>query len=215
MLWRRAVKRFWIVWAARVLRQGRWLVTGIWLASYILMWSVVIGEGLLLLVLFRQIGLRSLDTVEGISRDGLAIGVTVPPLPLAAPAGVRPDQKSLLVFASNSCKPCQELMPALEEFLREKAERLAGFIVLESEPENGTALGCQNATRVLDAKAMENFRVRVTPFAYLVDQDMRVQAKGLVNHRGHLESLWKQASAQDASDKSGKAQKEEQQWPIK
>ncbi len=51
---------------------------GIWLISYIVLWAAVLALGVLVLLLYRQLGIMYLGTAEGVSRDGIDRGATAP-----------------------------------------------------------------------------------------------------------------------------------------
>jgi methylamine dehydrogenase accessory protein MauD len=168
-----------------------------WLVSYLVLWVIVACLAVLSLALFRQLGLQSLNTVDGISRDGLAIGSPAPSVDgfgsdrYASSLGKR----TLLVFASASCRPCQALMPALDEFVNDMRDLATTYVVLAGSPENADrqSLDTRTLKVVRDEKAADRFLVRVTPFAFIVGDDGLIQAKGLVNDRDHLENLWHDA----------------------
>jgi methylamine dehydrogenase accessory protein MauD len=176
-------------------------MSGIWLASYFFLWMVALCEAVLLAVLFRQLGLIGLNTVEGISRDGLPIGAAAPSVNGFGPSklgeGESTTRSALLVFASTSCRPCQALMPALDQFLDEMSDQVKGYVILASSDRSvePAVLETRSADLIQEEGAADRFRVRVTPFAFVVGVDGRIQAKGLVNNRDHLDSLWRAATA--------------------
>src|SRR5438067_7226270 len=97
---------------------------GIWIVSFIALWIIVIGEGVLILLLYRQLGVLYLGSAAGVSRDGLAVGSQAPDFTLADIDG-QPHKLSsmrgrniLLLFGSSHCDPCRRLLPGLEEFAR-------------------------------------------------------------------------------------------------
>ena len=51
---------------------------GIWLVSFIALWIIVILEGVLIVLLYRQLGVLYLGSASGVSRDGLAVGSPAP-----------------------------------------------------------------------------------------------------------------------------------------
>src|SRR5215210_5699136 len=103
---------------------------GIWLVSYIVLWVLVIVLGLLVVLLYRQLGILYLGSAEGVSRDGLAVGTQAPDFELSDQTGRRyrlgdfRGRRVLLLFGSPSCEPCRRLMPQLQEFAREHAEQI-------------------------------------------------------------------------------------------
>src|SRR6476659_4166401 len=95
---------------------------GIWLVSYIVLWALVVVLILLVILLYRQLGIMYLGSAEGVSRDGLAKGTTAPDFSLADQYGNVQRLSSyrgrpvLLVFGAPSCTPCRTLLPQMEEW---------------------------------------------------------------------------------------------------
>src|SRR6476659_6730503 len=95
---------------------------GIWLVSYIVLWLLVLGMGVLIFLLYRQLGVMYLGSAEGVSRDGLPVGTPAPDFNLQDQygnmqhlAGYR-GKPLYLVFGSPGCTPCRVLMPQLNEW---------------------------------------------------------------------------------------------------
>ena len=92
------------------------------------------------------------------------------------------------------CPVCKTLLPTL---LRVAAESARGRVVLASdgEPRASTAAfvrraGARPAAYLLSAELGLRFQVAKLPYAVLIDAAGVVRAKGLVNTREHLESLF-------------------------
>jgi len=83
----------------------------IFYVSYVAMWVLLIAEGILLLLVYRQFGLAALGTAEGVERDGLAIGEVAPAIRGVTAQGVsielvpQPGSLYLLMFVSPTCAP--------------------------------------------------------------------------------------------------------------
>ncbi len=105
------------------------------------------------------------------------------------------DSKSMLVFfLSPNCPVCKTLLPVLKS--SQKSERDWLDIVLSSD---GDAAEQQafideyelgNFTYILSSNLGMTYQVGKLPFAVLLDDDGIIRAKGLVNSREHLESLF-------------------------
>ena len=95
---------------------------GIWLVSFIALWIIVILEGVLIVLLYRQLGMLYLGSASGVSRDGLAVGSPAPDFQLPDADGQTRrlsdyrGRNVLLLFGSPHCDPCRRLLPNLEEF---------------------------------------------------------------------------------------------------
>ena len=115
---------------------------GIWLGSYIAVWSVVLFQGVVIFLLLRQLGTMYLGTAQGVARDGLPVGERAPdfdvrdaegrPLSLADFRGM----PLLLVFGSPDCTPCRQLIPDLNSFAQERPEELRVLFLRRGEVED-------------------------------------------------------------------------------
>ena len=190
-------------------------MTGVWLASYIALWAVVLVQGVLIFLLLRQLGVMYLGTAQGVARDGLAAGQRAPdftlpdlegqPVSLADFQGV----PLLLVFGSPNCAPCRTLIPDLNVFAHERREELRVLFlsrgVLEETRRFVTEAGAQvQVATHPDDELSDAYKARVTPFAFLIDGEGIIRAKGLANNREHLDLLLRAASVQ-GSDGRGSA----------
>jgi hypothetical protein len=101
-------------------------VSGVWLASYLVLWLVVFVLAFLLAGSLRQLGLLQLrlgdDPGALITDSGLERGAQAPEFVAAnsesgEPVSLYelPPVPRLLVFASPGCLSCRELMPGLNE----------------------------------------------------------------------------------------------------
>ena len=96
-------------------------MSGIVLISHLALWLLVLVNFVLVLLLYRHFGLMSLGTLEGVQRDGLALGDQTLPI-----VGVRADgtdtqwtasatRPSFLLFATPHCEPCRAVQPEFAE----------------------------------------------------------------------------------------------------
>ena len=174
-------------------------MSGIVLISHLALWLLVLVNFVLVLLLYRHFGLMSLGTLEGVQRDGLALGDQTLPI-----VGVRADgtdtqwtasarRPSFLLFATPHCEPCRAVFPDVNELA--DAADIDVAVVTDGPHEQAAALAAHVTSRRItvladDASgAFANYRVRVTPFAFVVGQDSRVQAKGLCNDPSRLREL--------------------------
>ena len=188
-------------------------MSGPWLASYVALWAVVLFQGLVIFILLRQLGVIYLGTAQGVARDGLSQGQRAPEFSLptldgqaVALSGFR-GMPLLLVFGSPSCAPCKNLLPDLEAFATEKRDELRVLFLSRGEIEESRRFAQELAVRVPvavhpDESLPEQYKVRVTPFAFLIDGEGVVRAKGLANNRAHLDMLLQQAAAGHVPERS-------------
>src|SRR5262249_52965185 len=107
----------------------------------------------------------------------------------------RPDGRStLLLFVSPTCPVCKTLLPALKS--SRKDERAWLDVVLASDGELTEqrefvrAQGLEAIPYVVSSALGLASQVGRLPFAALLDEQGVLRARGLVNSREHLESLF-------------------------
>ena len=188
-------------------------MSGPWLASYVALWAVVLFQGVIIFILLRQLGVIYLGTAQGVARDGLSLGQRAPEFSLpgldGATVALRDfrDAPLLLVFGSPTCAPCKTLIPDLEAFATEKQSELRVLFLSRGEIEESRRFAQENGARVPiavhpDEALAEQYKVRVTPFAFLIDREGVVRAKGLANNRDHLDMLLRQAAEGHVPERS-------------
>lgn len=175
-------------------------MTDLWLLSYVVLWLVVLFEGALIFVLLRELGVRALKTAEAISHDGLEIDELVPAVTVEDRDGrarvLAPDQRPLVViFGSRHCEPCRALAPVLNRFAAKHRELDFVFVVDDAAASVGAVVDDLKLTTPVLGRpgVMADYRVRVTPFGFLVDGGGHVRSKGLVSGEAGLRSLVRRA----------------------
>lgn len=182
-------------------------MSGVWLASYIVLWVLVLLLAFLLAGALRQLGLFQLrlgdDPGALITDSGLDRGATAPDFTaLDSEAGELvslsdlPAVPRMLVFASPGCLSCRELIPGLNE-VRKTRGGYDFLVVCRGDLESCQAFGRMNgleAPMVVDTTGQieKDYRVTLTPFAYLIDHEGRVVIRGIANDWRQLESLLEQ-----------------------
>lgn len=103
-------------------------------------------------------------------------------------------QSTLLFFASPTCPVCKKLLPVLRTLAADEAKWMR--LVLASDGDAGEHRAFARAQKlaqfpyVLSSQLGMTFRVSRLPFAVLIDENGIVKAKGLVNNREQVESLF-------------------------
>jgi methylamine dehydrogenase accessory protein MauD len=173
--------------------------------SNVVLWIVVICLVFVLLALTRQLGVlheRIAPAGALMLNRGLKVGDAAPVMAVADLQGsthevgaARSDGRStLLLFVSASCPVCKTLLPAVKS--SRKAERdwldvmLASDGELKEQQEFVRAQGLESIPYVVSAPLGLAFQVSRLPFAALIDETGVLRARGLVNSREHLESLF-------------------------
>lgn len=180
--------------------------------AVVTLWLVVIAMALMMWVMLRQIGVlyeRVAPVGALMDAAGPQVGEASPVFPLQSLTGgtVRigaSGGKAMLVFfLSPTCPVCKQLLPVLSGI--QNAERAWLDVVLASD-------GSQDKhVEFIDRQKLSNFpyvlstdlgmayRVQRLPFAVLLDKAGVVKAKGLINNREQLESLFNALDAGVAS----------------
>jgi methylamine dehydrogenase accessory protein MauD len=170
--------------------------------SQILLWVVVILQGLVIMALARQVGVlheRVAPAGALINAGGPGVGEKSPRLEVPALAGnaitigseLAPGRAMLMLFVSAACPICKKLIPIAKDFAR--SERLDVLFVGDSDLAEQRKLIAQFD---LDERRFVNgpeigmtYRVDKLPYAVLLDDGGVIASKGLVNSREHFESL--------------------------
>jgi methylamine dehydrogenase accessory protein MauD len=177
--------------------------------SNLILWIIVIVQSLLIFALMRQIGVlheRVFPAGALMTTVGPKVGEASPIHTLASISGAnivvggkQADGKStLLLFVSPSCPVCKTLLPIVKSVM--SAEKQSAHIILASDAETSTEqkqheqfvseYHLPGDRYVLSRPLGLSFMVEKLPFAALIDKDGILRAKGMVNSREHLESLF-------------------------
>jgi methylamine dehydrogenase accessory protein MauD len=173
--------------------------------SNIVLWVVVLALLVVVLALTRQLGvLHERITPVGalMLNKGLTVGERAPTVEVQDLAGAnlsvgspRSDGKStLLLFVSPTCPVCKSLLPIVKSSGRDERNWLDIILASDGNPEEHReyvrANGLSNVPYVVSAPLGMTYQVSRLPFAALLDEAGVLRARGLVNSREHLESLF-------------------------
>jgi methylamine dehydrogenase accessory protein MauD len=173
--------------------------------SNAVLWLLVLLLAAAVLALARQVGVlheRIAPAGALMLRRGLAVGEAGPILEVADLEGrahqigsARADGRStLLLFVSPACPVCKSLLPAVKS--SRKDERSWVDVILASDGDSAeqrafvAAQGLAGVPYVVSAALGLAYQVSRLPFAALLDERGILRARGLVNSREHLESLF-------------------------
>ena len=126
-------------------------MSALFIASYAVLWVVVLALSVMILLLYRHFGLMAMSTAEGHERDGLALGSKASALSGVDARNVQHEwtpplgNHSLLVFASPGCEPCEQIAPFLGQLGRSSAELLNRVVVVATGRDDA-ALALEKAT---------------------------------------------------------------------
>jgi methylamine dehydrogenase accessory protein MauD len=173
--------------------------------SNAVLWAVVIALCVALLAVIRQLGVlhERLAPVGALMlAKGLKVGEPAPTITvedldrraLTLGAARSDGRATLLMFVSPTCPVCKALIPVLKSSLASERDWLD--IVLASDGENTAQREFVQAHRltnfpyVVSAPLGIAFQVSRLPYAVLIDAQGVLRARGIVNSREHLESLF-------------------------
>jgi methylamine dehydrogenase accessory protein MauD len=174
----------------------------LWISNLVL-WALVLALALVVAALARQLGVlhERLAPVGALATArGPAVGEPAPVLLAASlaggalPIGGPAPAPTLLFFLSPTCPVCETLLPTLLRVAAEESPRVRLVLASDGEPAEHRAFvrarGLDPGAYVVSAELGLRFEVAKLPYAVLLDEAGVVRAKGLVNTREHLESLF-------------------------
>ena len=173
--------------------------------SNAILWLLVIGLCVALLAVIRQLGVlheRIAPVGALMLAKGLKVGESAPTVAAQDLEGrsisvgtTRTDGRAtLLMFVSPTCPVCKTLLPVLKSSLASERDWLD--IILASDGEIAAQREFVLAHRlggfpyVVSAPLGIAYQASRLPFAALIDPQGVLRARGIVNSREHLESLF-------------------------
>ncbi len=173
--------------------------------SNILLWLVVVALIGVVFALTRQVGalLERVAPVGALSvAHGPAVGDAAPEMVVRGLAGESITlggadafrRRTLLFFLSPTCPVCKTLLPTLARIVAEESPGLRLVYASDGDAAEQRAFvreqGLERAEYTLSRELGLVYEVAKLPYAVLLDANGVVRAKGLVNTREHLESLF-------------------------
>ena len=178
--------------------------------SNAILWILVLALAALVFALVRQIGVlheRVAPAGALMSAKGLKTGEEIPVFDLQTIAGgpiriggENSDGKStLLFFLSPTCPVCRTLLPVLKAMRKSESDWLEIILASDGDVEEHRewlrTRKLESWPYVLSPQLGMTMQVAKLPFAALIDEKGTLCARGLVNSREHIESLF-EAKAQ-------------------
>jgi methylamine dehydrogenase accessory protein MauD len=173
--------------------------------SVIVLWIVVLALIAVVFALTRQLGVlhERISPVGALMLNrGLKVGERAPVVDVVDLDGgtfeigaPRADGRStLLLFVSPTCPVCKSLLPIVKSSGRQEREWLEIILASDGNPEEHRTYVRANdlaqARYIISAPLGMTYQVSRLPFAALLDESGVLRARGLVNSREHLESLF-------------------------
>jgi methylamine dehydrogenase accessory protein MauD len=170
------------------------------LVSNAVLWIVTVTLCLVVVALTRQIGLlhERIAPVGALATSaGPEVGDLAPTLNLQALDGSAIElaaKRTLLFFLSPTCPVCETILPTLLQMEDEEGTDLRVLLASDGDPSDHARFvkekELDRSAYVLSMELGMRFEVAKLPYAVLIDDEGRIAAKGIVNTREHLESLF-------------------------
>jgi methylamine dehydrogenase accessory protein MauD len=190
----------------------RAMIVSILTFAVVALWLVVIAMALMMWVMLRQIGVlyeRVAPVGALMDSAGPEVGEASPVFPLQSLTGGTVHvggsgaRAMLVFFLSPTCPVCKQLLPVLNDIRSSESAWLD--VVLASDGDREKHIEFIDRRKlagfpyVLSSDLGIGYRVQRLPFAVLLDRTGIVRAKGLINNREQLESLFNALDAGVAS----------------
>ena len=174
------------------------------IVSNIVLWAVVLALLVVVLALGRQVGIlyERIAPMGALMLDqGPKVGDASPVFGLESlgggsiAVGLSARNKSqLLFFLSPTCPVCKKLLPILKSISVSEGKWLELIFASDGDRSEQVAFyrkaGLGDFPYVLSTELGMAFKVGRLPYAVLIGEDGKVRAKGLVNSREQIESLF-------------------------
>lgn len=169
------------------------------------LWLLVIALSVALLAVIRQLGVlheRIAPVGALMLAKGVKIGESAPQIAVQDIEGgsltvgaPRSDGRATLVmFVSPTCPVCKTLLPVLKSSLASERDWLDILLASDGDPESQRAFVLSNRLGsfpyIVSAPLGVSYQVSRLPFAALIDAQGILRARGIINTREHLESLF-------------------------
>ncbi len=171
--------------------------------SNALLWVLMLAVIVALWALARQVGIlyERIAPMGALMTDaGPKLGEAAPRFDLPALNGATVSiggergKSQLLFFLSPTCPVCKKLLPVLKSSAQAEREWLDVIVASDGDSTQHLAFygaaGLQQFPYVLSADLGMTYRVSRLPYAVLLDERGVIRAKGLINSREHLDSLF-------------------------
>jgi methylamine dehydrogenase accessory protein MauD len=171
--------------------------------ALVMLWLVVIALVVAVFALARQIGVlyeRVAPMGALMLDEGPTVGSQAPVFELAslndrtASIGKPSGRGELVFFISPTCPVCKKLIPVLRSMAHAERDWLDVILASDGDEAEHRAFyakaGLDDFPYVLSRELGMTYKVGKLPYAVLLDEHGKVRAKGLINSREQLESLF-------------------------
>lgn len=162
--------------------------------SNIILWCIVIVVSISVFVILREAIKAKSNLYE--QQEGLPKGSDFPlesNIPInGSPMNIRNNEKigTLIFLTSTSCSTCSKVYPIINDFQKKKPLYQYLIFMIGTEESVNNAIKQYNIkSPVVRMDDLKDLQAPFVPFGYFVSQDGVIQAKGVVNNEGHIQSL--------------------------
>jgi len=164
-------------------------MTDFQLISFILLWVVILIEGVLLFLLYRHVGLVYINRWKGLPQ-----GSKAPEFSAFDPQGeklsfenILMTNLNLLIFGSLSCPSCNNLLQSEELTSYLATNSISGYFLINSDKGNSGSYPIETYKRegegylrilTIAADTFRSYLVKGTPFVYILNRQGMVLAGG-------------------------------------
>jgi methylamine dehydrogenase accessory protein MauD len=175
------------------------------IVTNVLLWLGLSALAFVVAALARQVGVlheRIAPAGALMPAGGPAVGDAAPQITLSDLSGAAlsvggtsdDGRATLLFFLSPTCPVCKTLLPTLMAVSRDEPRAPRIVLASDGEPEEHrrfvAAQRIDTLPYVVSTEIGMAYAVGKLPYAVLIDADGVIRAKGIVNTREHLESLF-------------------------
>ena len=165
-------------------------------------WTLLFALGFLVIIMYRQVGYVQQIKDQGSDREGLSIGESAAAFDYMSVNGSingssRFEPKgmwTLLVFADPGCVSCEHTLLALERLAPRLRQTMRVMVATNAELGPIMAVDAFRTTsieigRIRRDVSSKLYHTSVTPFAFLIDPDGMIRAKGIVADESSIQKL--------------------------
>jgi methylamine dehydrogenase accessory protein MauD len=176
------------------------------IVSNLILWILLLALIGVVAALARQIGVlheRIAPAGALVLNRGLKVGEQTPVVEVSdldghahrVGGGPRVDRKSLLIlFVSPACPVCKSILPIVKSSARAESAWLSVLLASDGDPVEHRRFVEQHGLREIPYVISEplglTYQAGRLPHAVLLDEEGFLRARGLINSREHLESLF-------------------------